>query len=180
MTGSGGWARQGRPEARETPEGAKGRPDARRVAPGRQRPDQFEAGWFGDALASSRGGWIVHAGDEAMEPISEGIIRSNGGAHERNRRAWGVFTLSVAGAGAFFAFLNGTFVGSASSAALNGDAAWRSSLAAEVRQAVSVPSDYATVQAAIDASADGATTTQRLCSLSRSSSSTTNPSTLVK
>lgn len=92
-----------------------------------------------------------------MEPISEGIIRSNGGAHERNRRAWGVFTLSVAGAGAFFAFLNGTFVGSAHSAAVNGDAAWRSSLAAEVRQAVSVPGDYATVQAAIDGSTDGAT-----------------------
>ena len=37
-----------------------------------------------------------------MEPISEGIIQASEGVHERNRRAWGVFTLSVAGVGAFF------------------------------------------------------------------------------
>jgi predicted outer membrane repeat protein len=92
-----------------------------------------------------------------MEPISEGIIGGNGGVHERNRRAWGVFTLAVAGMGAFFAFLNGTFVGSASSASLTGEAAWRASLAGEVRQAISVPGDYGTIQAAIEGAPDGAT-----------------------
>jgi hypothetical protein len=97
------------------------------------------------------------SGDEAMEPISEGIIGSNGGAQERNRRAWGVFTLSVAGAGAFFAFLNGTFIGSANSAATIVDAAWRTSLAGEVRQAISVPGDFASIQDAIEAAPDGAT-----------------------
>jgi hypothetical protein len=92
-----------------------------------------------------------------MEPISEGIIGSGSGLHERNRRAWGVFTLSVAGMGAFFAFLNGTFVGSASSASLQHEAAWRTSLAGEVRQAISVPGDYGTIQAAIEGAPDGAT-----------------------
>ena len=92
-----------------------------------------------------------------MEPISEGIIESNGGAQGRDRRAWGVFTLSVVGAGAFFAFLNGTFIGSANSAATIVDATWRTSLAGEVRQAISVPGDFASIQDAIQAAPDGAT-----------------------
>lgn len=92
-----------------------------------------------------------------MEPNSEGIIQVSGGVHERNRRAWGVFTLSVAGAGAFFAFLNGSFIGSANSAATVSDAVWRTSLAGEVRQAISVPGDFTTIQQAIDAAPEGAT-----------------------
>jgi hypothetical protein len=94
-----------------------------------------------------------------MEPISEGIIQVDVGAHQRNRRAWGVFTLSVAGAGAFFAFLNGSFIGSAHSAATSSstDVQWRTSLAGEVRQAVSVPGDFSSIQRAIDAAPDGAT-----------------------
>lgn len=92
-----------------------------------------------------------------MEPISEGIIQASAGAHERNRRAWGVFTLSVAGVGAFFTFLNGTFIGSANSAATSADAGWRTSLAGEVRQAISVPGDFASIQEAINAAPEGAT-----------------------
>jgi predicted outer membrane repeat protein len=93
-----------------------------------------------------------------MEPINEGIIRTDEFAQGRNRRAWGVLTLTVAGVGAFFAFLNGTFVGSARSAApVVTGAPMEIALAGEVRQAVSVPGDYATVQAAIDGVADGAT-----------------------
>lgn len=93
-----------------------------------------------------------------MDPMNDTIIQTNG-VCERNRRAWGAFALVVAGIAGFTSFLNGTFVGHARSAAPV-DAtqeAWTRSLAAGVRGAVSVPDDFPTIQAAIDASVDGAT-----------------------
>ena len=92
-----------------------------------------------------------------MEPMNDSMMQGSF-APERNRRAWGTFSIVVAGIAGFTAFLNGTFVGHAHSA-VNDAAqdAWALSLAAGVREAVSVPGDFLSIQAAIDGSADGAT-----------------------
>lgn len=93
-----------------------------------------------------------------MDPISESLV-SVGTADARRRRAWGMFTLSVATAAAFAAFLNGSFVGSARSDGLRPDAtelAWTQGFADTMRGAVSVPGDYRSIQQAIDGAGDGA------------------------
>lgn len=88
-----------------------------------------------------------------MEPII--VHHGNGGRSDpRRRRALGLFTVSVACIGALTAFVNGSFLGAAQSATV-------ASQAAEVRavepRTVHVPGDHATIQQAIDASADGST-----------------------
>ena len=92
-----------------------------------------------------------------MEPVNESMMRKTF-TPERNRRAWGTFSIVVAGIAGFTALLNGAFLGHAHSAVTDAaQDAWTLSLAAGVREAVSVPGDFATIQAAIDGSADGAT-----------------------
>ncbi len=94
-----------------------------------------------------------------MEPISEHVVCSGARTDARRRRVWGVFTLAVSAGAAMVAFVNGTFLGSATSG-LSIDAlqsSWTSELAAELRGAVRVPGDYATIQQAIAGSSDGAT-----------------------
>lgn len=94
-----------------------------------------------------------------MDPISETLVQVPN-VDARRRRAWGVFTLSVATAAALAAFVNGSFLGSAHSASLVTDEteqAWTRSFAESMRGAVSVPGDYKTIQQAIDGVGDGAT-----------------------
>jgi len=92
-----------------------------------------------------------------MDPMNDSILQKSC-APERNRRAWGTFSIVVAGIAGFTAFLNGSFLSPAHSAVTDAaQDAWTLSLAAGVREAVSVPGDFATIQAAIDGSADGAT-----------------------
>lgn len=93
-----------------------------------------------------------------MDPISESLV-SVGATDARRRRAWGMFTLSLATAAAFAAFLNGSLVGSAHSDGLRPDAterAWTQGFADTMRGAVSVPGDYQSIQQAIDGVGDGA------------------------
>lgn len=92
-----------------------------------------------------------------MEPMNDSTMHWHA-APERNRRAWGTFAIVVAGIAGFTSFLNGSFLGHAHSAVTDvAQDAWTLSLAAGVREAVSVPGDFMTIQSAIDGSADGET-----------------------
>jgi len=94
-----------------------------------------------------------------MEPINENVVARMNQIDPRRRRAWGLFTVSVASIAAFSAFLNGTFLGSANSGAIVRaiDDSMHREFAACMRGAVSVPNDFATIQQAIDGACDGAT-----------------------
>lgn len=50
-----------------------------------------------------------------MDPMNDSMLQRTH-APERNRRAWGTFSIVVAGIAGFTAFLNGSFLGHAHSA----------------------------------------------------------------
>ena len=76
---------------------------------------------------------------------------------QRGRRAWAALTLACAGVGAGVAFIHGAFLGSAHSEATVSPQPSFQSPRIGVEGTLHVPGSYPTIQAAIDAAADGAT-----------------------
>jgi hypothetical protein len=105
-----------------------------------------------EARHACRAGFLVE-----VEPMTHGPQVNASHHAERSRRAWAALTLACASVGAGVAFIHGAFLGSAHSEVTVQSRSALQSLRTGIEGTLHVPGNYSTIQAAIDAAADGAT-----------------------